>query len=79
MKKYIREMIDDLRKKHNKDYIPPIPKPSDKPHSADLNPPPERPLPDDLENQIFSKNPEERLRQFDFQAQQESELEAEDS
>lgn len=72
MKKYIREMIDDLRNKNQ-------PKPAEKPHVVDLNPPPERPLADDLENQILSKNHEERVRQFDFQAQEESELEAEES
>ncbi|HML15698.1 MAG TPA: hypothetical protein VK419_01680 [Bryobacteraceae bacterium] len=67
MKKYIREMIDDLRKKNPSTKV------------ADLNPPPEPAMPYDLENQILSKNPPERLKQFDFQAQQESELEAEES
>lgn len=67
MKKYIREMIDDLRKKNPSTNV------------ADLTPPPEPPMPYDLENQILSKNPQERLKQFDFQAQQESELEAEES
>ncbi len=50
MKKYIRELLDDLNKKR-KDPQPPL-------------------VPDDLNNQDLSKNPEERVRQLDFQAQQ---------
>lgn len=73
MKKYIREMLDDLRKKHHKDYVPPVPKPEPKAPTTDLAVPPEPPTPYDLENQILSKNPEERVRQFDFQAQQSEE------
>lgn len=48
MKKYIRQILDDLNKKR-KD--PPV-------------------VPDDLNNQDLSKNPEERVRQLDFQAQE---------
>ncbi|HLH38265.1 MAG TPA: hypothetical protein VKX39_03885 [Bryobacteraceae bacterium] len=72
MKKYIREMLDDLRKKH-KDFVPPIPQaPADAPTvNLDTAPPP--PLPRDLENQILSTNPKERVRQLDFQAQQSEE------
>ena len=79
MKKYIREMIDDLRKKREKDYIPSTPKPSGKTSTDDLNPPAEPALPSDLENQILSNNSLERVKQFDFQAQQEEDLEAEES
>jgi hypothetical protein len=75
MKKHIREMIDDLRKKHDKDYVPPVPNSPTTASTVDLNPPAEPALPSDLENQILSQNSLERLEQFDFQAQQESILE----
>jgi hypothetical protein len=67
MKQYIRDMIDDLQRKKDKDFVPTIPPPSTTPETA---------LPDDLENQELSKDPLERVRQLDFQAQQ-SELEQE--
>jgi hypothetical protein len=67
MKKYIRDMIDDLQRKKDKDFIPTIPPPATTPQKA---------MPDDLENQELSKDPLERVRQLDFQAQQ-SELEQE--
>jgi hypothetical protein len=55
MKKYIRNMLDDLKKKHDqKDPAP----------AAVL-----REVPQDLENQDLSSNPEERVRQLDQQAQ----------
>lgn len=69
MKKYIREMINDLRKKNS----------PEKAAVVDLNPPPPKPLPDDLENQILSKNHLEEVRQLDFQAHQEEVLETEES
>jgi hypothetical protein len=67
MKKYIRDMIDDLQRKKDKDFIPTIPPSATTPQKA---------LPGDLENQELSKDPLERVRQLDFQAQQ-SELEQE--
>ena len=36
----------------------------------DLNKKPQRPLPQDLDNQILSKNPAQRTRQLDQQAQE---------
>jgi len=75
MKKFIREMIDDLQHKKDKDYIPPIPRPSADGKTESLDAPPERALPDDLENQVLSKDPIERARQLDFQAQQNEERE----
>jgi hypothetical protein len=75
MKKYIREMLDDLQRKKDKDFIPTIPAPSTGNKVTDLEPPPPPALPDDLENQILSKNSLERVKQLDFQAQQEEELE----
>jgi hypothetical protein len=47
MKKYIRQVLDDLKKQQ----------------------PPPPAVPQDLENQDLSKNPEERVRQLDQQAQ----------
>ncbi len=55
MKKYIRDILNDLAKKQ------------------DPAPPP--PVPEDLNNQELSKNPEQRVRQLDFQAQEDEERE----
>jgi hypothetical protein len=76
MKKYIRDMIDDLRRKKDKDFIPPIPAPPAGGQTSDLNPPPEPALPDDLDNQILSDDSLERVRQLDFQAQEDEERES---
>jgi hypothetical protein len=60
MKKHIREMIDDLKQpKANKDFIPP---------ASNLTPPPAPVVPDDLSNQVLSKNAEEKVKQLDYQA-----------
>jgi hypothetical protein len=42
----------------------------------DLNQKPQPPLPGDLDNQILSKNPAERVRQLDQQAQEKEQLES---
>jgi hypothetical protein len=55
MKKYIRDLLDDLIKKQ---YPPPAPV-----------------VPGDLNNQELSKNPEARVRQLDYQAQEDEERE----
>jgi len=73
MKKYIREMLDDLRRATSKDHIPPVPKPSIGGTVEDLTPPQEPPVREDLENQELSDDPLERARQLDFQAQQSEE------
>jgi hypothetical protein len=57
MKKYIREMLQDLIGKRPKGHVPP------------------QAVPGDLENQELSKNPLQRTRQLDFQAQQDEERE----
>jgi hypothetical protein len=69
MKKYIREMLNDLRRKNSKDFIPPIPKPSTTAPAQNEN----ASVPTDLENQELSDDPLERVRQLDFQAQQSEE------
>jgi len=58
MKKYIREMLQDLIGKRPKGHVPP-----------------QAAVPGDLENQELSKNPLQRTRQLDFQAQQDEERE----
>lgn len=65
MKKYIREMLDDLRKKNAPAATP----------AVNLDSPAEPALPTDLENQILSDNSLERVRQLDFQAQSDEERE----
>jgi hypothetical protein len=64
MRTYIREMIDDIRRKQNKKAKPPV---------MNLAPPAAPVLPKDLENQILSTDPAERVRQLDFQAQKQEE------
>jgi hypothetical protein len=69
MKKYIREMLDDLKRpKETKDFIPPVPKGPKESPTLELTPPPEKAMPDDLSNQVLSKNAEERVKQLDYQA-----------
>lgn len=68
MKKHIREMIEDLKHPKEKDYVPPVPKVGKENPMVDLTPPPEAPVPDDLSNQVLSKNAEERVKQLDYQA-----------
>jgi hypothetical protein len=63
-------MINDIRRKNTKEFIPPIPAPSPKSKTSALTPPPAPAVPDDLENQILSDNALERLRQLDFRAQE---------
>ena len=70
MKNYIRAVLDDLQQtKNEKDFIPPIPKTPTDGKTTYLDVPPEPPLPDDLENQDLSGNPEECVEQLDQQAQ----------
>jgi hypothetical protein len=75
MKKYIREMLDDLNRKKKKDSIPPIPLPSSKAPTLDLNVSLEPVVPGDLSNAELSSDPAESVRQQDFQAQENEERE----
>jgi hypothetical protein len=68
MKKYIREMIEDLKHPKKSDFIPAVPKEGKENPTVDLTPPPQPALPDDLSNQVLSKNAEEKVRQLDYQA-----------
>ena len=73
MKKYIREMIDDLQGRKKKDYIPPVPQPAADAKTVSLDAPPAPVLPEDLSNQVLSDDPLQRVRQMDFQARQQEE------
>lgn len=68
MKKHIREMIDDLKRPKEKGFTPAVPKGGKENPVKDLMPPPEPVMPDDLSNQVLSKNAEERVKQLDYQA-----------
>jgi len=70
MKKYIREMIDDLKHSKVKGFVPPAPKAK----TENPAPPAEAALPGDLSNQVLSKNAEEKVKQLDYQAQQSERL-----
>ena len=76
MKKSIREILDDLhRKRDQRDFIPPVRKSPKDAAVKDLTPAPEPVVPDDLENQELSPDEAERVRQLDFQAQENEERE----
>jgi hypothetical protein len=68
MKKYIREMIQDLKGSKAKTFIPPVPKGAATQSVKDLTPPPDKAMPEDLSNQELSKDPAEKVRQLDYQA-----------
>jgi hypothetical protein len=65
MKKYIREMIDDLKHSKGKGFVPAVVKGTKASEKA---------LPDDLSNQVLSTNAEERVKQLDYQVQQSERL-----
>ena len=69
MKTYIRAMLDDLRS-GRKDHVPALPKPRKTAKTIDLDVPAAPATASDLDNQELSKDPEERTRQLDWQAQQ---------
>jgi hypothetical protein len=76
MKKYIRDIIDDLKGTKNKDFIPPVPKSPTDGKTVDLNQTPQPDLTTDLNNQILSGDQLEMERQLDQQAQKHEETEA---
>jgi hypothetical protein len=69
MKKFIRAVLDDVRS-GKKDVFPPEPKPAKHAKTIDLGVPPAPVVPTDLDNQELSKDPVEKVRQLDWQAQQ---------
>jgi hypothetical protein len=70
MKKYIRAMLDDLKNAQKKNYIPPVPKARHNAKTTDYDASRQPVMPYDLDNQELSKDPEEMVRQLDWQAQQ---------
>jgi len=79
MKKYIREMIDDLRRpKESKDFVPPVPKNAAKESAKDLTPKPAPVDPQDLSNQALSQKHEEMVKQLDYQAFESERLQTDD-
>jgi hypothetical protein len=70
VKKYIRDMIDDLKSgQKSKDFVPPVPPAATGGKTDDLDQPPPPPVPEDLNNQILSHNPLELECQLDYQAE----------
>ena len=65
MKKYVRSVLDDLKTKAGK-----------KKNSMVLTPAVPTPVvPQDLNNQTLSKDPQQKVRQLDYQAQKDEERE----
>lgn len=75
MKQYIRDIMDDLNKAGDKDFIPVLPQAPTGGKTVYLDPPKQEPLPDDLSNQELSSDPQERVEQLDYQAQENEERE----
>jgi hypothetical protein len=75
MKKYIRDIIDDLNKPGNKDFVPVLPQAPTGGKTVYLDPPKLEPDPQDLDNQDLSADPQQRVEQLDYQAQQNEERE----
>jgi hypothetical protein len=75
MKKYIREILDELHGKPNKDFIPPVPAAPGGGKTVYLDPPPAPVVPEDLDNQELSSDPAQRVKQLDYQAQKNEERE----
>ncbi len=74
MKDYVDKVMADLKSGGNKDFIPEIPKAPTDGKTIYLDVPPEGAVPEDLDNQDLSCNPEERIEQLDYQAQKSEEL-----
>jgi len=60
MKKYVRAVLDDLKSKAGKKQNPVVPSPI---------------VPQDLASQTLSKDPQQKVRQLDYQAQKDEERE----
>jgi hypothetical protein len=75
MKKYIRDILDDLNKPGHKDFVPELPQTPTGGPTVSLDPP-QVPLdPQDLDNQDLSPDPQKQVEQLDYQAQQNEERE----
>ena len=69
MKTFVRDILNDLKRpKATKDFIPPVPKPSADGKSTTFDTPPQPAVPEDLNNQLLSPDPAQRVRQLDERA-----------
>jgi len=75
MKQYIRDIMNDLKKPGEQDFIPEIPQTPAGGKTVYLDPPKVSPAPEDLENQGLSSDQEEKVEQLDYQAQKDEERE----
>ena len=75
MKQYIRDIMKDLHKPGEPDFVPEIPPTPAGGKTVYLDPPKVAPVPDDLDNQELSKDGEEKVEQLDYQAQKDEERE----
>ncbi|MGH9353337.1 MAG: hypothetical protein ACRD2G_14445 [Terriglobia bacterium] len=75
MKKYVREILDDLMKKDSRDFLPSIPQAPTDGKKMDLDPPQQPPLEADLNNEELPGDPAQRVKQLDYQAQKNEERE----
>jgi hypothetical protein len=69
MKDYIQNVVDELKSGGKKDFTPEIPKAPPDGKTTYLDVPPAPPVPEDLDNQELSSDPEEAVEQLDEQAQ----------
>jgi hypothetical protein len=75
MKKYVRDIMDDLKNAGNKDFLPAVPESPVDGKTAYLDPPKVEPAPADLDNQTLSQDNQEAVKQLDYQAQKDEERE----
>jgi hypothetical protein len=73
MKQYIRDIMQDLNKPGEQDFLPEIPQTPTGGKTVYLDPPKVEPVPEDLSNQNLSSDGEQRVEQLDYQAQQDQE------
>jgi hypothetical protein len=73
VKKYIREIMNDLRGRNRNARIPAVRKPLGGEQTADVDRSPQGVVPEDLNNQVLSSDPVQRAKQLDFQAQKSEE------
>jgi len=73
MKQYIRDIIDELNNAGEKDFLPEIPPSPTGGKTVYLDPPKIEPVPEDLENQVLSADPAQRVKQLNEQAQKDEE------
>ena len=68
MKKFIRDIMEDLKHSGTKDFVPEPPAAPTDGKTTDLTPPPAETTPQDLDNQVLSEDNAELVKQLDYQA-----------